>query len=231
MKNQKNTFRLILTAISLSVIVFVSGQSIYAQRYLSEFKDRSESKGIANFGNDLVAFLTLAQEIDAKPSIVSPRIIAQLESLGKKVQDGTSNFRSNLKGLIAKFKSDNRWDNDLDNEITETVGSRRAKGFFQRVGGRKILNDTDGVIGSINVDVDAIINDAKKLNGSVTFENSIFMNASFAPTVSARKLRFKCLVLGAAIFGAEIAKAPKTAENLDAMFDKNGCGAGAGAAT
>jgi hypothetical protein len=235
MKTKTHTFRFILTVTALSVFIFALGQNVFAQRYLSELKDRNEPKGIAQFGDDLAAFLKLAEEINAKPSIVSPRILAELDRLGRKVKEGTSNFRSNLKGLVAKFKSDNRWDDKLDGEINETLGSRKVKGFFQRVGGRKILNDSDGAINAINIDVDAILSDAKKLSASITrVEDTTFMKTSFAQAgvaPSALKLRFKCVVLGVAIFGAEIAKAPKTAENLDNIFDSNGCGSGTASTT
>lgn len=233
MKNQKNIFRFILTAAALSICLFVSNQNTYAQRYLSEFKDKSpaEAQGIAQFAADLAEFLQLANN---KASVVSPRDLANLERAGRRVKDGSSNFRSNLQALVTKLKNNKQWDNELDTEINNSLGSRRAKGFFQRIGGRKILTDVDGVISSINADVDAILNEAKKPGTALLFRSDpIFTRASFTEPGSsaARKVRFKCVVLGAAIFGAEVVRAPKTAENLDNIFDSNGCGSASSATT
>ncbi|MEK7725178.1 MAG: hypothetical protein AAB336_12555, partial [Acidobacteriota bacterium] len=119
---------------------------------------------------------------------------------------------------------------ELDSQFNELLGSRKIKGFFQRNGGRKILTDADTAINAIAADVDAIIANLKKLRVANASNNSVFMQTAFAPNASARKVRFKCVALGVAIFGAELLKAKKTAENLDGFFDKS-CGAGASTAT
>lgn len=233
MKNQNYSSKLIgVVSIAFAFVFFLSTtQEASAQRYLSEIRSASEAKGVAQFANDLSAFLELAQTIE-QATVVSPRDIVRLEAAGKKVKDGTSNLRSNLKGLITKLKNQNHWDDQLDTEINDLFGNRKIKGFFQRIGGRKILTEVDAAINSISSDVDTIINNAKnsRSNGSIGTDQ-IFMQTSFAPcSASSRKLKFKCIVLGAAIFGAELVGADRTAENLDGFFDKN-CGAGASTAT
>lgn len=230
MKKQNYSSKIIaLFSIALAFVLMLStAQNANAQRYLTELRGSSEAKGIAQFANDLSEFLQLAQEIE-QDSAANPVKIKRLEILGKKIKDGTSNFRNNLKNLVASLKNKNRWDDQLDTEINELFGSRRIKGFFQRNGGRKILTDADAAIAALNSDVDTIINNAKKVSAS-SGSNSVFMQTSFAANSSSRKLKLKCAVLGVAIFGAELVKADRTAENLDGFFDKS-CGAGASTAT
>ncbi len=234
MKNQNYSSKFIaLFSIAFAFVFFLSTtQEVTAQRYLTEIKSGSEAKGIAQFANDLSAFLEIAEFIEQE-NIVSPRDIAKLQAAGKKVKDGTSNFRSNIKNLVTKLKNKNQWDDELDTEINDLFGSRKIKGFFKRNGGRKILTDVDSAIGSLNSDIDAIIANAKNEKASNSNgTGEFFMQASFVPcsTISLRKLKLKCVILGAAIFGAELVKADRTAENLDGFFDKN-CGAGANTAT
>lgn len=230
MKNQlNNLFTAFMTIAFAFVIGLSSTQETSAQRYLSEIKDSNDVKGIAQFADNLANFLELAEKAEAGGKIDSITIKIT-EAAGKKIKDGTSNFRSNLKALVANLKSKNQWNEDLDNQFLELLGSRKIKGFFQRNTGRKILTDADTGINSIAADVDAIIANLKNKQASNSSSDSIFTRTAFAPTASARKLKFKCVVLGAAIFGAELVKAPKTAENLDGFFDKS-CGAGANTAT
>lgn len=231
MKNQN--YRSIFFGLFSIAFVFVlclsSAQNVAAQRYLSELKPTSEVRGISQFAANLSEFLALAESLDGK-GIVSPRDIAQLEAAGKKVKDGTPNFRQSIEALIAKIKRDNKWNEALDNEILGELGNRRIKGFFQNNGGRKILSDSLTAINGINREVDTIIGNARKPQSVSLSGAGIFTQTSFAASGSARKIRFKCVVLGAAIFGAELIKADRTAENLDGFFDKS-CGAGASTAT
>ncbi len=230
MNNQLNKlFATFMTITFAFVISIFSAQDASAQRYLTEIKDTGDVKGIAQFADNLANFLELAQKIE-DGNRLNPALLKQLEDAGKKIKDGTSNFRSNLKGLVALFKNKNQWSDELDSQFNELLGSRKIKGFFQRNGGRKILIDADAAISAIGVDVDAIIANAKNVKNANVSNNSVFMQTAFAPTASARKIRFKCVALGAAIFGAELLKAKKTAENLDGFFDKS-CGAGANTAT
>lgn len=216
--------------ITLALIVgAVSVQQASAQRYLSELRDTNDVKGIAQFADNLANFLEIAEKIE-DANRLNPVLIKQLEDAGKKVKDGASNFRSSLKGLVTLLKNKNQWNDELDSQFNELLGSRKIKGFFQRNGGRKILTDADAAINAISGDVDAIIVNAKKLKTASVNNNAVFMQTAFASNASARKVRFKCVALGAAIFGAELLKAKKTAENLDGFFDKS-CGAGATTAT
>lgn len=230
MKNKVNKLFATFMTIALAFIIgLVSTQKASAQRYLTEIKDSGDVRGIGQFADNLAEFLTLAEYIE-QDNLNRQKSLAQLEAAGKKVKDGTSNFRSNLKALVANFKSKNQWNEDLDNQFLELLGSRKIKGFFQRNTGRKILTDADTAINSIAADVDKIISNLKNLRASNTNNSSAFMQTAFAPNASARKVTFKCVALGAAIFGAELLKAKKTAENLDGFFDKS-CGAGATTAT
>lgn len=230
---KKQNYRSVLTGLFSIAFVFalclVSAQNAAAQGYLNQLRPGAEVRGISQFAANLSEFLALAESLEGK-GIVSPRDAAQLEAAGKKVKDGTSNFRQSLEALIAKIKKDNKWTDALDNEILGELGNRRIKGFFQNNGGRKILTDCLTAINNIPREVDTIIGNSRKPQ-SVNFSgDGIFVKTSFAASGSARKVRFKCVVLGAAIFGAELLKADKTAENLDGFFDKS-CGAGTSTAT
>lgn len=230
MNNQLNKLFATFMTIALAFVIGMgSAQEASAQRYLSEIRGSSEVKGIGQFADNLSQFLQVAQTIE-DGNRLNPLLIKQLEALGKKITDGTSNFRSNLNGLVTNFKTKNQWNEALDSQILELLGSRRVKGFFQKNGGRKILTDADAAINAINAEIEAIIANAKKLKAENAGNDAIFLQTSFAPVTSVRKLKFKCVVLGVAIFGAELLKAPKTAENLDGFFDKS-CGAGANTAT
>lgn len=220
-------FATFMTIAFAFVIGISSVQTASAQRYLSELRDTNDVKGIAQFAENLANFLELAQKIEdgEKSNFV---ITKELDKAGKKVKDGAGTFRSNLKGFIATLKNKNQWNDDLDKEFLEILGSRRIKGFFQRNGGRKILTDADGAINSIATDVDTIIANANKLRAANN--TSIFMQTAFAPNASARKFSFKCVLLGVGIAVAEYKGMKRTAENLDGFFDKS-CGAGANTAT
>ncbi len=230
MKKQFNKkFATFMTIALAFVIGMGSAQEASAQRYLSEAKDSSDVKGIGQFAENLSQFLTLAEKAEGETS-ANPLLLRQLEVAGKKVKDGTSNLRTNLKGLVGLFKTRNQWNDDLDSQFTQLLGSRKVKGFFQNNGARKILTDADAAINVVNTNINEIIANVSKLKGASSLGNSIFSQSAFAPSASARKVRFKCVLLGVAIFGAELLKAPKTAENLDGYFDKS-CGAGANTAT
>lgn len=233
MKNQNKNYRSIITALFSIAFVMVLGLSTVreasAQRYLTEIKTTTEIKGISQFATDVSDFLKLAEFIEQENN-VSPAQLKRLEAAGKKVKDGAGNLRTNLKALIANLKKSERWNDELDKQINEILGNRKAKGFFQRNGGRNLLNAGETAINSVAADVDAIINDARKLQ-SVNLEiGGVLLKTSFMPAASAKKGRLKCALLGLAIFGAEVAGAKITAENLDGHFDK-GCGAGANATT
>jgi hypothetical protein len=234
MKNQKINFRsLIATLISVAFVFALclsSAQEAAAQRYLTELRTTSEARGLSQFATILDDFLSLADTLD-QSNIVSPRDAARLEAAGKKVKDAAPNFRQSLEGLIAKIKKDNQWNDALDSEILGALGNRRIKGFFQNNGGgRRILTEAVNALNVIPREVDAIINNAKKSQAANFSGGGIFLQTSFAASSSARKVRFKCVLLGIAIFGSELLKADKTAENLDKIFDKS-CGAGATTAT
>lgn len=220
-------FATFMTIAFAFVIGLSSAQEASAQRYLSELRDTNDVKGIAQFAENLANFFEIAQKIEDGGKL-NPILTKELDKAGKKVKDGAATFRSNLKGFITTLKNKNQWNEDLDKEFLEILGSRRIKGFFQRNGGRKILTDADAAINSIATDVDTIIANASKLRAANS--TSIFMQTAFAPAVSARKLSFKCVLLGVGIAIAEYKKMNKTAENLDGFFDKS-CGAGANTAT
>ncbi len=228
MKNQYFSSKLIALFSIAFALLLTNVQTTNAQRYLSEIRNGSEARGIATFADDLSEFLTFANYIEQE-NATTPADLRKLESLGKKVKDGTSNLRNNLKNLVTLLKNQNRWDDSLDTEINDLFGTRKIRGFFQRHGGRKILTDADTAINGLSNDVDTIIKNAGKPRSSLD-SDGIFIRTSFASKNSGRKLTFKCAVLGVAIFGAELLKAKKTAENLDGFFDK-GCGAGASTAT
>lgn len=243
MKNQNINHRSILTALFSAAFVCVlcltGTLEASAQRYLTEIKTTTEIRGISQFGADLSDFLALAEYIEQENN-ATPANLKKLEAAGKKVKDGTSNLRSNLKGLIAIFKKSEHWNEELDNQINEALGSRRIKGFFQRNGGRNLLNSADTAINAIAADVDAIISNAgvitkeldKKTNTAAggLGGDGIFAKTSFAASGSAKRVKFKCVVLGLAVFGAEVVGADRTADNLDKIFDKS-CGASATPAT
>lgn len=210
------------------VIGIVFAQETLAQRYLSEIKDSSEANGIVQFAENLASFLELAEKIEAGDK--SDAVYIRFENVAKKIKDGTSNFRSNVKGLAATFKNRNQWNDELDSQFTQLLSSRKIKTFFQRNGGRKILTDADAAISSIPADVDAIVANIKKLRAANSDNGSVFMRTAFAPNASARKLSFKCVALGIGIALAELKGMKRTAENLDGFFDKS-CGAGANTAT
>lgn len=232
MKNQKS-LSVLTTIFSIAfavVICFSSVQEASAQRYLTEIRNSSEVNNMAQFADNLASFLELAEKLEQGGGAIRPAELIRLEAAGKRVKDGTGNFRSNLKNLVTTFKNKNQWNDELDSQINESLGSRKIKGFFQKNGGRKILSDADGAISGLNAQIDAIIANAKKGRASVVSGESIFVKTVFASSASSRKFRLKCAVLGVAIFIAEVKKAPKTAENLDGIFDKS-CGAGASTAT
>ena len=94
--------------ITLALIVgAVSVQQASAQRYLSELRDTNDVKGIAQFADNLANFLEIAEKIE-DANRLNPVLIKQLEDAGKKVKDGASNFRSNLKGLVTLLKNKNQ---------------------------------------------------------------------------------------------------------------------------
>ena len=230
MNNQLNKlFATFMTIAFAFVIGLSSTQEVSAQRYLTEAKPSNEVKGIAQFAENLSQFLEVAEKAEAGGR-VNEITIKITEAAGKKVKDSTSSFRSNLKGLVALFKSKDQWNDALDSQFLELFASRKIKGFYQKNGARKILTDADAAINSINAEIDAIIANLKNKQASNFTNDSIFTRTAFAPNASARKFKLKCVVLGVAIFGAELVKAPKTAENLDGFFDKS-CGAGASTAT
>lgn len=228
----KINFRSIATTVFSIAFAFVLSLSIaqdaLAQRSLGELRPSPEAKGLSQFALNLSEFLKFAESLEGA-KIVSPRDLAQLEALGKKVKDGAPNFRQSLNGLIAKIKKDNGWNETLDAEILNILGNRRAKGFFQNNGGgRRVLNEALNAYNAILGDVDAIINSFRSQQSVNSDGEVFFTKASFA--ASARKVRFKCIVLGVAVLGAELAGADRTAENLDKIFDKS-CGGGATTAT
>jgi hypothetical protein len=230
MRKQLNRrFAAFLTITFALVISLVSVHETSAQRYLTEIRDSADIKGVAQFADNLSQFLTLAEKAEAD-SRLNPILLKQLEAAAKKVKDGTSNLRSSLKGLVGNFKTKDQWNEALDNQFNELLSNRKVKGFFQRNGARKVLTDIDAAINAINSDVDSIMVIAVKKGVSASVGSSIFFQTSFASTAPAAKVRFKCVVLGVAIFGAELVKASRTAENLDGFFDKS-CGAGANTAT
>lgn len=229
MKN-KSLFIGLLSFTFLFVLCLSSAQNVSAQRYLTELKPTGEIKGIAKFAGDLSEFLTLAESLDTAGNS-SATDLTRLEASGKKVKDGTPNFRQSIENLIAKIKRDNKWNDEFDSEVTGSLQNRKIKGFFQNNGGRKILSESLVALNNLSRDVDLIIANARKQkSASNGFNEEIFVRTSFASSSSARKVRFKCVLLGAAIFGAEVIKADRTAENLDGIFDKS-CGAGASTAT
>ncbi len=232
MKNQKSISVLttVFTIAFALVLCFSSAQNALAQRYLTEIRSTSEVTNMAQFADNLASFLELAEKLEQDSGAIRPAEFAKLEAAGKRVKEGTGNFRSNLKNLVTVFKDKDQWNEELDSQINESLGSRKIKGFFQKNGGRKILTDADGAIAGLNAQIDAIIANAKNGRASNFSSESIFVKTAFASGASARKFRVKCAVLGVAIFIAEIKKAPKTAENLDGIFDKS-CGAGASTAT
>ncbi|HQU81569.1 MAG TPA: hypothetical protein PKY59_00495 [Pyrinomonadaceae bacterium] len=227
MKNQKNQtkFTSLMTALFIVTVGLFAAQNASAQRYLSELKPTTEVKGISQFAANLGEFLNLADSFDNAKG-VSPADVAKLEAAGKKVKDGTSNFRQSLDSLIAKIKKDNRWNEAFDSEVVSELANRKIKGFFQNHGGRKILSEGLTAIANINREVDTIVNNAKSRQMASNFSGEVFMKTAFAASASAKKVRFKCVLLGVAIFGAEVIKADRTAENLDGIFDKS-CGSGA----
>ena len=231
MTKQINFRSIATTAFSIAFALVLSlstAQDALAQRYLTELRPSSEATGLSQFALNLSEFLNLAESLE-RAKVVSPRDFAQLEALGKKVKDGAPNFRQSLDGLITRIKKNNRWDEALESEILTLLGNRRVKGFFQNNGGgRRILNEALNAYNAIPGDVDAIINSFRRQQSVNSDGEVFFAKASFA--ASAGKVRFKCIVLGAAVFGAELAGADRTAENLDKIFDKQ-CGGGATTAT
>lgn len=229
MKIQKSILTTIFSIAIALLLTISSAQNASAQRYLTEIRNSSEVNNMAQFAENLANFLEMAQKIESD-GVVRPAELARLEAAGKTVKGGTSNFRNNLKNLVTNLKNKDQWNEELDAQINESLGSRKIKGFFQKNGGRKILTDADGAISQLNAQIDAIIANAKNQRGANVSSENLFMQTAFASSSSARKLRLKCVVLGVAIFIAEVKKAPKTAENLDGFFDQS-CGAGASTAT
>jgi hypothetical protein len=180
------------------------------------------------FADNLSNFLELAEKIEAGQK--DDAIYMKIDFIGKKIKDGISNTRSNLKGLVNNFKDKNQWNDELDNQFNQFLGSRKIKAFYQRNGGRKILTDADAAINSIGTEVDAILANLKALKSSAPSNIQAFTQTSFSPNASARKVKVKCVALGIGIFVAELKGAKRTAENLDGFFDKS-CGPGANTAT
>lgn len=229
---KKINYRSIATTVfSIAFVLVLSlsmAQDVAAQRYLTELRPTQEVKGLSQFAANLGEFLKLAESLEGV-KIVSPRDFALLEAAGKKVKDGAPNFRQSLDGLIARIKKNNRWDEALEVEILSLLGNRKIKGFFQNNGGaRRVLTEALNAYNVIPGEVDQIINSFRNSQSVNSDGEAFYTKASFAASV--RKVRFKCIVLGAAVFGAELAGADRTAENLDKIFDKN-CGAGASTAT
>ena len=225
----KNLISKLLT-VFVSAVCLMTAQNTFAQ---GKFDARNagvepEIKEAAKFSDLLLRFMTVYVQYDGK-RIVSEEEIKELVQLGQSVKDGTSNFRSNLQGLVTKLKNGNRWNEQLDKEFTDSIVSPRAKELFQNSGARKIFGtEINPAINSLGTDIDAMINDLKSRRAASVSQGISFEKA--ATSRSAAKGRLKCIVLGVGIAVAEVAGAKLTAGNLDKIFDKS-CGGGGAAAT
>ena len=234
--NTKLNYRPLLTAFFSAAFVFIVGlsavQNADAQRKFDPKATGTETelRNVANFTQELVNFLKLADLVDQN-SAVSEDDHKKLRDTGKRVKDGTSNARTNLQGFISKLKAANRWNDDFDAEFLDAIVSPRIKAFIQKAGGaRKALTAAEAALNAVGQQVDAAINDAKKPRAENIVTDVFFMNASFSSNpnyvFSARKFRVGCFLLGVGIAAAEIARAKLTAENLDNVFDSK-CGGSA----
>ncbi len=217
----------------LSTLIFalclLSAQNIFAQGKF-DVRDagvENEVKGAAKFSELLRRFMTLYLKIESKNS-ASDVEMKELVSLGQNIKDGTSNFRSNLQGLVAKLKNGNRWNEKFDDEFANSIVSPRTKALFQNSGARKILGtEINPAIDSAGTEIDAMLNEIKGLRATNENRGVFFATASY--TKSAAKGKFGCVMLGVGVAIAELAGAKLTAGNLDKIFDRK-CG-GADSAT
>jgi hypothetical protein len=206
--------------IILVLTILLGANNVFGQDYVTKLRTNNHVSGGIQFANDLAAFLEMAERLESKKVVINPEIQA-LEALGQKVINGASKFRSNLKGLVSKIKGDNRWDDNFDRESLTLLGNRKIKSLFQSQGARKILSEADLDLNDLAAEIKGIIGDLRRRVGDNQGENRNFRTVSFSERVALGK--FRCFLLGAAIFFAEIIKAPKTAENLDQRFDSK-CG-------
>lgn len=181
----------------------------------------NELRNVGQITQDLLNFIKQAEVAEQNPS---PAEHKKLQDLGRRIKDGTSNFRGSLQGFTSKIKRANRWNADFDTEFADSISNPKIRAFIQTLGGaRKALTDAEAAIGSLGQDVDATVNDAKM--GINLGDNGFFKKASFA-SGSAGKVRLKCVLLGVGVAAAEIARLKLTAGNLDNLFDNNKCGGG-----
>lgn len=232
--NNKINRRQIVVMLFSAAIVFVVGLSTAQAQRRFEPKSvgaETEVRNVANFTQELLTFLKQTEDADNNAN-VSEVELKRLQNQGKRIKDGTSNTRSSLQGIISKLKSANRWNDEFDADFLEAITNTRVKAFIKRAGGaRKVLTDAETALNSLGQDIDAALNDAKKTRAANHSGEVFFVKASFAedapPSFSSRKVRLKCVLLGAGIALAEIGRLKLTAENLDNIFDSNKCGGAA----
>jgi hypothetical protein len=218
MKNQNFIYRnffiaLMMFALALAPFLTMPPQTNAGGIDLKALNAESEAKSIAQYVEGLTAFFNQAETLSGKRLI--PRAdVTKFENEGRRIKSDASNFRSKLQALIAKLKAANRWNEQLDADIAAALGNRKVKGLLARGGGaRKLLETALNEIGSLDTDIDSVIGRVK---------------ANSASSAHARaKFRVKCAALFAGVAVAELLKMKLTAENIDAVFDKN-CGPGGG---
>jgi hypothetical protein len=220
MKNQtimQKILPLFTSAVFVLIAVFLIGNEVAEQRYLTEYKNNTDIKAAGQFADLFAQFIELDNAL-TKKGFATDAEIAKLENLGQRITSGTSNTKRNLEGFISKLKQDNRWNDETDQEFSSLLGNRRIKGHLSTGGGaRKILDfASQNFARLIGSGINNAIADAK--------ENR---RASF--TTAKKRGRFGCALLFVGVFIAEIKSAPLTAENIDNIYDRD-CGGG-GAAT
>jgi hypothetical protein len=231
---KNNSIRSIFTALFSAAFVIVfclsTVQNAEAQRRFDPKATGTESelRNVANFTQELLTFQKQAEDIDKGGATEAD--LKKFQDRGKRIKDGTSNTRGSLQSFISKIKSANRWNDEFDAEFLDSISNAKVKAFIKRIGGaRKALTEAEAAFGSLAQDVDAALNDAKKMRAANAGGEFFFVNASFAG--GARKVRLKCVLLGVGVAAAEIGRLKLTAENLDNLFDSNKCGGGGAAAT
>lgn len=221
MKKQNTFYRslfVMLFAFAFAVAPFLTlMQKTHADGIdLKALNAETEAKALVQYGQLLAQFFNATQEAQKKSSILRADL-SKIEGDGQRVKNDAASFRQNLQSLITKLKSANKWDDQLDADLSTALGSRRVKGFLGQNGGaRRLFESALNEINTIGGDVDGAVANVKAKPSSAH--------------ARAKNGRGKCFGLFVAVAAAELLRMKETAKNIDDVYDKN-CGPGGGGAS
>jgi hypothetical protein len=221
MKKQNTFYRSLLVmlfAFSFAVAPFLT----MTQKTLADGIDlkalnaETEAKALVQYGQLLAQFFNATQEAQKRASVLRADL-SKIEGDGQRVKNDVASFRQNLQSLITKLKAANKWDDALDADISTALGGRKVKSFLGQGGGaRRLLESALNEINDISADVDGEVRNVRAKPSSAH--------------ARAKNGKGRCFGLFTAIAVAELLKMKQTAQNIDAVYDKN-CGPGGGSAS